>query len=43
MVADSLPDDFGNAVMNAWIASQGKQSLDEAQWKERQLYPRRFL
>ena len=24
MIADSLPDDFGNAVMNAWIASQGK-------------------
>ncbi|NQZ32778.1 MAG: type II toxin-antitoxin system HipA family toxin [Oceanospirillaceae bacterium] len=24
LIADSLPDDFGNAVMNAWIASQGK-------------------
>ena len=24
LVADSLPDDFGNAVLNAWIASQGK-------------------
>ena len=26
MIADSLPDDFGNAVMNAWIASQGKST-----------------
>jgi serine/threonine-protein kinase HipA len=24
LIADSLPDDFGNNVMNAWIASQGK-------------------
>lgn len=24
MIADSLPDDFGNVVMNAWIANQGK-------------------
>ena len=24
LVADSLPDDFGSAVLNAWIASQGK-------------------
>ena len=24
MIADSLPDDFGNAVLNAWAASQGK-------------------
>jgi serine/threonine-protein kinase HipA len=24
MIADSLPDDFGNTVLNAWIASQGK-------------------
>ena len=24
LVADSLPDDFGNAVLNAWVASQGK-------------------
>lgn len=24
LVADSLPDDFGNAVLNAWFASQGK-------------------
>lgn len=23
LVADSLPDDFGNAVLNAWAASQG--------------------
>jgi len=28
MIADSLPDDFGNAVLNAWIASQGKQVSD---------------
>lgn len=25
MLADSLPDDFGNAVLNAWAASHGKQ------------------
>lgn len=24
LVADSLPDDFGNAVLNAWIAAKGK-------------------
>ncbi|WP_288130735.1 type II toxin-antitoxin system HipA family toxin [Microbulbifer sp.] len=24
LIADSLPDDFGNAVLNAWMASQGK-------------------
>ena len=24
LLADSLPDDFGNAVLNAWIAAQGK-------------------
>ncbi|MDA7745964.1 type II toxin-antitoxin system HipA family toxin [Psychromonas sp.] len=28
LIADSLPDDFGNAVMNAWIASQGKSTTD---------------
>ena len=28
MIADSLPDDFGDAVMNAWIASQGKLAAD---------------
>ncbi|GAB5453560.1 MAG: type II toxin-antitoxin system HipA family toxin [Halioglobus sp.] len=28
LVADSLPDDFGNAVLNAWIASQGKSPQD---------------
>jgi len=28
MIADSLPDDFGNAVINAWIASQGKSTAD---------------
>lgn len=26
LVADSLPDDFGNAVLNAWAASQGIQA-----------------
>lgn len=24
LVADSLPDDFGNAVLNAWVAAKGK-------------------
>lgn len=28
MISDSLPDDFGNAVMNAWIAGQGKSVND---------------
>jgi len=28
MIADSLPDAFGNAVLNAWIASQGKSPAD---------------
>lgn len=28
MIADSLPDDFGNVVMNAWIASQGKSTAE---------------
>ena len=28
MIADSLPDDFGNAVLNAWIAGQGKSPAD---------------
>jgi serine/threonine-protein kinase HipA len=28
LIADSLPDDFGNAVMNAWITSQGKSARD---------------
>ncbi|HWK55264.1 MAG TPA: type II toxin-antitoxin system HipA family toxin [Hyphomicrobiales bacterium] len=28
LVADSLPDDFGNAVLNAWIARQGKTPAD---------------
>lgn len=28
LIADSLPDDFGNTVMNAWIASQGKSTSD---------------
>ncbi|VUD56302.1 hypothetical protein TDB9533_01955 [Thalassocella blandensis] len=28
LVADSLPDDFGNAVLNAWVAAQGKSPQD---------------
>ncbi|MCF6234967.1 MAG: type II toxin-antitoxin system HipA family toxin [Gammaproteobacteria bacterium] len=28
LIADSLPDDFGNAVLNAWIASKGKLPAD---------------
>lgn len=28
MLADSLPDDFGNAVLNAWVASHGKSPND---------------
>ncbi|MDI9223885.1 type II toxin-antitoxin system HipA family toxin [Pantoea sp. EA-12] len=28
LIADSLPDDFGNAVLNAWVAGQGKQPDD---------------
>lgn len=28
MIADSLPDDFGNAVLNAWVANQGKSPAD---------------
>ncbi|MEE3651595.1 MULTISPECIES: type II toxin-antitoxin system HipA family toxin [unclassified Brenneria] len=28
LIADSLPDDFGNAVLNAWVASKGKQPRD---------------
>lgn len=28
MIADSLPDDFGNAVLNAWIAEHGKNPGD---------------
>ena len=28
LVADSLPDDFGNKVINQWLASQGKSIRD---------------
>lgn len=28
MVADSLPDDFGNAVLDAWVASEGRTPAD---------------
>jgi len=28
LIADSLPDDFGNAVMNAWVSRQGKLSSE---------------
>lgn len=28
LIADVLPDDFGNAVLNAWVASQGRSPTD---------------
>ena len=28
LIADSLPDDFGNAVLNAWVAMRGKSPND---------------
>lgn len=28
LIADSLPDDFGNAVLNAWVASKGLSPKD---------------
>lgn len=28
LIADSLPDDFGSAVLNAWVAGNGKQPND---------------
>ncbi len=28
VIADSLPDDFGNTVLNAWVAAQGKLPSD---------------
>lgn len=28
LIADSLPDDFGNAVLNAWVAGQGRSPSD---------------
>lgn len=28
LIADSLPDDFGNAVLNAWVASRGRLPAD---------------
>ncbi|HFQ5237187.1 TPA: type II toxin-antitoxin system HipA family toxin [Vibrio vulnificus] len=28
LIADSLPDDFGNTVLNAWVASQGRSPSD---------------
>lgn len=28
LIADSLPDDYGNAVLNAWVASQGRSPSD---------------
>ncbi|ENM5771243.1 type II toxin-antitoxin system HipA family toxin [Vibrio mimicus] len=28
LIADSLPDDFGNAVLNAWVAEQGRSPSD---------------
>ncbi|HAS6257468.1 TPA: type II toxin-antitoxin system HipA family toxin [Vibrio vulnificus] len=28
LIADSLPDDFGNTVLNAWVASRGRSPSD---------------
>lgn len=28
LIADSLPDDFGNAVLNAWVAAEGRSPND---------------
>ena len=28
LIADALPDDFGNAVLNAWVAGQGRSPRD---------------
>lgn len=28
LIADSLPDDFGNAVLNAWVSGQGRSPSD---------------
>ncbi|KEY58604.1 type II toxin-antitoxin system HipA family toxin [Serratia sp. DD3] len=28
LIADSLPDDFGNSVVNAWVAGQGRSPSD---------------
>lgn len=28
LIADSLPDDFGNAVLNAWVAAQGRSPAE---------------
>ncbi|WLD57608.1 type II toxin-antitoxin system HipA family toxin [Salinispirillum sp. LH 10-3-1] len=28
LIADSLPDDFGHAVLNAWVAAEGKSPQD---------------
>lgn len=28
LIADSLPDDFGNAVLNTWVAGQGRSPSD---------------
>ncbi len=28
LIADSLPDDFGNAVLNAWVAAKGESPAD---------------
>jgi len=28
LIVDSLPDDFGNAVLNAWVAGQGRSPND---------------
>lgn len=28
LLADSLPDDFGNSILNAWVASEGRSVAD---------------
>ncbi len=28
LIADSLPDDFGNAILNAWVAAKGQSPAD---------------
>lgn len=37
LLADALPDDFGNAVINAWLASEGR-SISDFSAVERLLY-----
>jgi serine/threonine-protein kinase HipA len=39
LIADSLPDDFGNAVLNAWVAGKGKQPADITKKHHEQFQP----